>query len=106
MLTIFYPQRTEFVLQPFLHGGVELKQLEEAVRQEFGDPRLQLRLVVEEFAGKPHTENGGLKHIYANPLVHAAEEFFGASIEKIETVREALPETAKSPEPQTETPAP
>ncbi|MBP3692906.1 MAG: DNA polymerase III subunit gamma/tau [Thermoguttaceae bacterium] len=106
VLTIYYPQRTEFVLQPFLHGGVELKQLEEAVRQEFGDPRLQLRLVVEEFAGKPHTENGGLKHIYANPLVHAAEEFFGASIEKIETVREALPETAKSPEPQTEPPAP
>jgi len=93
-LTIFYPQRTEFVLQPFLHGGAELKQLEESVRREFGEPRLQLRLIVEEFVGKPHAENGGLKHIYANPLVHAAEELFGASIEKIE----AVPERAVLPE--------
>ena len=87
-LTVTYPARCEFAIQQFLKSASDPQRLEEKLGQALQKPGLRLKLLVSQPKAGPHPEgSAGLRQIYVNPLIHAAEELFGGTIERIETIQ-------------------
>ncbi len=87
-LTVVCPQRCEFGLQQFQKDSHLVKTLEKQLALAFERPALTLKFIVEQVEGPPQSETSspGLRQLYQNPLVQAAESLFDATILRVENI--------------------
>lgn len=87
-LTVVCPQRCEFGLQQFQKDPHLGKELEKLLAKAFGRPYVTLKFIVEqtEESSPSETSAPGLRQLYQNPLVQAAEALFDATILRVENM--------------------
>lgn len=85
--TVIYPHKCEFPFQQFTRNTNDVQSLESVFRAKVGRPNIRLRFILEENTETSRKPQGvGFREMYENPLVHAAEELFGASIMSVEPI--------------------
>lgn len=87
-LIVTCPQRCEFALQQFQKDPQMGKELEKLLAGAFNRPGLTLKFTIEraEVSVCQEVSSPGLRQLYENPLVQAAESLFEATILKIENM--------------------
>jgi len=87
-LIVTCPQRCEFALQQFQKDPQMGKELEKLLAGAFNRPGLTLKFIIEraEVSVCQEVSSPGLRQLYENPLVQAAESLFEATILKIENM--------------------